>query len=61
MPRGRRKAHIETEQTALSTEKELRAENERLKMELAYKDELIKLLEKHADVKKKNDSKSSGD
>jgi transposase len=60
MPRGRQKTRTTTP-TPPQTEEELRAENERLKAELAFKDELIKLLEKRAVVKKKTDSKSSGD
>ncbi len=60
-PRGRPKKPFTPEQTALSTEEKLQAENERLRMELAYKNELIKLLEKHACIKKKNASKSLSD
>jgi transposase len=61
MPRGRPKVHIAQKPEPLSTEEALKAENERLKMELAFKNELIKLLEEHATVKKKNGSTSSGD
>lgn len=39
----------------------LRKENERLKVELAYKTELLTLLESRADVKKKTSSESSTD
>jgi len=58
MPRGRPKTRIATNLTLPQTEEGLRAENERLKAELAFKDELIKLLEERARVKKKTDSKS---
>ena len=37
----------------------LRAENKQLKIELAYKNELIKLLEERARLKKKTDSNAS--
>jgi transposase-like protein len=43
------------------TPTQLRAENKELKAELAYKNELIKLLEDRAQVKKKNDSRLSKD
>lgn len=43
----------------LSAEDVLRAENEHLKMVLAYKDEVIKVLEARDSLKKKNDSLSS--
>ena len=59
MPRGRPKTRIAaTNPTLPQTEEGLRAENERLKAELAFKDELIKLLEERVRVKKKTDSKS---
>lgn len=60
MPRGRPKTRIATPRPP-QNEEELRAENERLKAELAFKDELIKLLEERAEVKKKTDSKSFDD
>ena len=58
MPRGRPMQRIATNPPIPQTEEGLRAENERLKAELAFKDELIKLLEERAIVKKKTDSKS---
>jgi transposase len=61
MPRGRPKVQHTQKRKALSSEESLKAENERLRMELAFKDELIKVLEEHTSVKKKNGSTSSGD
>lgn len=58
MPRGRPKPKIATNPTLPQTEEGLRAENERLKAEVAFKNELIKLLEERARVKKKIDSRS---
>ena len=61
MPRGRHKTRISSNPTLPQAEESLRAENERLKAELAFKDELIKLLEERVEVKKKTDSKLFGD
>jgi transposase-like protein len=61
MSRGRPKTRIAPSPSLPQTEEGLRVENERLKAELALKDELIKLLEERAGVKKKTDSKSFGD
>lgn len=61
MKRGRpRKATFEPAPN-FSTEDALRAENEYLKMALAYKDEVIKVLEARESLKKKNDLPSSND
>jgi transposase-like protein len=61
MPRGRPKTQSSASPSISPTEANLRAENERLRAELAFKDELIKLLEERATVKKKNDLESCGD
>ncbi|MCD1653605.1 hypothetical protein K7J14_02690 [Treponema zuelzerae] len=42
-------------------ESSLRMENERLKVELAYKTELLKYLQNRVDLKKKTNSESSND
>jgi hypothetical protein len=62
MRMGRPRTHPAEEMTEPETTPErLRAENKQLKAELAYKNELIKLLEDRARVKKKSDSSSSED
>jgi transposase-like protein len=67
MKMGRPRKHpAEEPTTSEPTEPEtpperLRAENKQLKAELAYKNELIKLLENRARVKKKSGSNSSED
>jgi transposase-like protein len=60
MKMGRPRKHPDEEQDEIeATPANLRAENKQLKAELAYKNELIKLLEERRRVKKKTDSSSS--
>lgn len=59
MKRGRPRQTPSRPAPNLSVEDALRAENEHLKMVLAYKDEVIKVLEARESLKKKNDSPSS--
>lgn len=54
-----RKYPVEQEGESELTPAKLRAENKQLKLELAYKDALIKLLEERARLKKKTDSNLS--
>jgi transposase-like protein len=60
MKMGRPRKHpIEDQAESETTPAKLRAENKQLKAELAYKNELIRLLEERGRVKKKTDSSSS--
>jgi transposase-like protein len=58
MKRGRPPKVIQSTEEKTLMEK-LIAENKRLKTEIAYKDEVLKFLEKREELKKKNDSESS--
>jgi transposase-like protein len=60
MRMGRPRTHPAEEPTEPeATPAQLRAENKQMKAELAYKNELIKLLEDRVRVKKKSNSNSS--
>jgi transposase-like protein len=59
---GRPRTHpVEVDTEPGISPAKLRAENKQLKIELAYKNALIKLLEERARLKKKTDSNSSED